>query len=73
LENIIGVIKLKRTGWAGHVSRIGDIRSAYKSDIGVCYSRVQLRIILTWMLKKQGKRKWIRFSGLRTGASDGIL
>jgi hypothetical protein len=32
--NIIGMIKSRRIGWAGHVARMGDKRNAYKVLVG---------------------------------------
>jgi hypothetical protein len=32
--NIIGMIKLRRMKWAGYVTRMGEIRNAYKISVG---------------------------------------
>jgi hypothetical protein len=33
-SNIIGVIQVKKSGWAGYVARIGERRSAYRVLMG---------------------------------------
>jgi hypothetical protein len=35
LPNIIGLIKLRRMSWSGHVARMGEIRNLYKSLVGI--------------------------------------
>jgi hypothetical protein len=34
LPNMIGVIKSRRTRWAGHVARMGEKRTAYRILVG---------------------------------------
>jgi hypothetical protein len=57
--NIIRVIKSRRMRWAGHVTRMGEIRNAYVILVGNPERRDQLedrgvdgRIILEWILGK---------------------
>ena len=34
LPNIIGVVKSRRMGWAGHVARMGEERGVYRVLVG---------------------------------------
>jgi len=58
-QNIIRVIKSRRTRWAEHVTRIGDRRGAYRGLGGNLRERGHLenlnvggRIILKWIFRK---------------------
>jgi hypothetical protein len=47
-SNIIRVIKSRRMRWAGHVTRMGQMRSAYNIMVG----KPEGKIILEWILGK---------------------
>jgi hypothetical protein len=62
-QNIIRVIKSRRTRWAGHVACMGEIINAYNVFIGKPEGkrsprrpRIDGKIILEWMLGKWGER-----------------
>jgi hypothetical protein len=56
---MIRMIKLKRIRWVGHISRTGDMRSAYNISVGKAEGRghvgdlsVDGRITLKWIFYK---------------------
>ena len=59
--NLIGVIKLRRVRWVGHIACVGESRGVYRVLVGYLRGREHLgdpgidgRIILRWILKKWG-------------------
>jgi hypothetical protein len=63
--NIIRVIKSRRLRWAGHITRVGKRRSAYKVLVGKREGRNRLedqgvdgRKILKWILEKWNGGTW---------------
>jgi len=66
--------------WAGHGARVGEMRNAYKSLVRKLKERdhaedlgVDVRIILEWILGKQGREGWTGFIWLRIGNGAGLL
>jgi hypothetical protein len=62
---IIRVITSRRKRWAGHVEWMGEIRNAYNILVGKPEGKNHLedldvdgKIILEWILRKQGGRVW---------------
>jgi len=78
LHYIIRVIKLRRMRWAGHVSCMGGMRSAYRILVGKPAGKRALgrprcvggRIILEWILEKQGGKVWTGFTWLGITTSN---
>jgi hypothetical protein len=71
---------IKSGRWAGHVACIGEMRNAYKilvgKPAGKSYSEdldVDGRIVLEWVLWKQGGKVCTGFIWLRIGACGGLL
>ena len=63
--NIIRVIKSRRLRWAGHITRVGKRRSAYRVLVGKREGRNRLedqgvdeRKILKWILEKWNGGTW---------------
>jgi hypothetical protein len=77
-SNIIRIINSRRIRWAGHVEHVGKMRNKYKILIGKPVGKRLLgrpgadRIILKWILKKQGRRE-CGLIWLRIGTGGGFL
>jgi hypothetical protein len=78
--NIITVVKSRMMRCVGHVSRMGEMRKAYKILIGKSEGKRPSRRprcrqgdILKWILGKLGFGVWIGFIWLRIGTSGGLL
>jgi hypothetical protein len=78
--NIIRQIELRRTGLAGHVARMGEIRNVYRVLVGKPEGKRPLgRRRLRWEdgirlnLGEIGWGVWRRFRWLRRGAGGGLL
>jgi hypothetical protein len=76
----IRMIKSRRTIWAGHLLRPGEMRNAYKILVGkpegnkvFRRSKLDGRTILKWVLRKYGVRAWIGLIWLRIGTGSGIM
>jgi len=78
--NIIRVIKSRRTRWAGHVARIGDMRNAYsilvvkpegKRPLG--RPRLDGRTVSGCVLGKLGGKLRAGFIWLKMGTSGRLL
>jgi hypothetical protein len=76
------VIKSRRTRWAAHVARIGEVRSVYRVLVGKPEGKRRLedpvvdgRIILGWMFRKWDVGVWIGLGWLRieTGREQSLL
>jgi hypothetical protein len=73
--NIVRIIKLRRTSWAGHIARMGERRGAYRVLVGKPEGRMPLedpavdgRIILRWIFRKwDGGGTWTGLNWLRIG------
>jgi hypothetical protein len=76
-QNIVSIIKLRRMRWAGHVTRMGEMRKILvekpegKRPLG--RPRRRWRIILEWIFGQKGGKMWTGFIWLRTRTSDGLL
>jgi hypothetical protein len=75
----IRVIKSRRMRWAGHVTRMGEKRGAYRIFVGDLREDdhlgdpgVEGRIILKWIIKKWDGA-WTGLSWLRIGTGGGLL
>jgi hypothetical protein len=78
--NIIRMIKSRRLRWAGHVTRMGETRNAYRilwesqkegdhqedQDVGGWN-------ILKWILEREDGMIWTGSNWLRIGTSGGLL
>jgi hypothetical protein len=79
-SNVIGVIKLRIMRWAMHISHMVEIKMHtvlllenqkgrdHSEDLGV-----DRKVILEWILMKQGGKLWTGFIRLRIGTSGGLL
>jgi hypothetical protein len=66
--------------WTGHEARIGEMGNSYNTLVGNLKGKDQmkvlgadLRIIIKWILEKQGGRLWTGLIWLRIQSSDGLL
>jgi hypothetical protein len=78
--NIIRVIKSRSMGWAGHAACMRKMRNEYKTMAGKSAGKrllygpgVERKIILEWILGKEGGKLWTEFIWLRIGTSGGLL
>jgi len=78
--NVVRVIKSRRMRWAGHVARMGEMRSVYRVLFGKPEGKRPLerpgvdgRIILRWIFRKWDVGVWTGWSWLRIGTVDGHL
>jgi hypothetical protein len=61
------MIKSRRTRWVGHVACMGEMTNTYKILVGKSEGKrprdpsVDRRIILQWLLDKQGGKVWNGF------------
>jgi hypothetical protein len=75
--NVVREIKSRRMRWAGHVSSMGEMTSAYEIFVEKLNERdawktvVDARIILKWILKKYCGKLWAEFVWFRTGNNCG--
>jgi hypothetical protein len=70
--NTVTVIK-SRIRLAGHVARTLEIRNGNKILVEDLMRRATRKIILEWILGKQGGKMWTGCIWLRIGASDWLL
>jgi hypothetical protein len=78
--DIIREIKSWRMRWEGQVVCMGKIRNAHKILVGKHEGKRPLRrlsidgrIVLKWILGKQGWKLWIGFIWHKTGTSGSLL
>jgi hypothetical protein len=78
--NIIRAIKSVRMKWIDHVANMGDMRNAYKILVGKPERKnhsgdlgEEGKIILEWILWKQGGSLCTVLIWLRIGTSSGLL
>jgi hypothetical protein len=74
---IISAIKSRRMRWVEHVECMEAIRNAYKIFVGKPEGmkplRMDVRVILQWILGKYDWRLWTGSIWMRTGTSGGLL
>jgi hypothetical protein len=70
---------IKETQVAGNTAHRGDMRNAYKIFVGKPEGKrplgrpcISMRIILKWILNKQGMSMWTGFYRLRKGSSSRV-
>ena len=78
--NIVGVKKMRRMRWVGHVARVGERRGVYKVLVGKPEGKSHLedlgidgRIILRLIFQKWNVGVWTGSSWLRLGTGGGHL
>jgi hypothetical protein len=73
--SIVRMIKSRTVIWAGHVTRIGDTRNAYKILVGKPELRQRRRWEdnIKWILRNSGRRVWNEFNWLRIGTGGGLF
>jgi hypothetical protein len=79
-QNLVRVIKSRRTRWAGHAGRMGEGRSVYRVLVGRPEGKRSLgrprlcgRITLRWTLGRLESMGLTRFGWLRIGSGGGLL
>ena len=80
LPNIVGVVKLRRMRWAGHVAHMGEDRGVHRVLVGKPEGKRPLgrprrsgRIILRWIFRKLEGVVGTGWSWLRIGTDGGHL
>jgi DNA-binding protein H-NS len=80
LLSIIKMLRSSRFRWMGHVARIEKRGIAYSVLVGEHEEprshgrpRLDRRIKLKWILKKEAGKVWTGFIWLRLGTSDWLL
>jgi hypothetical protein len=74
------MIKSRRMRWAGHVTRMGEKRNAYRRLVGKPKVRDHWEdldvggwTIIKWILERYDWMVWIGLIWLRIGTSGGLL
>jgi hypothetical protein len=77
---MVRVIKSRRSGWAGHVERIGERRGVCRVFVRKVRERDHLgdpgvdeRVIIRWIVRKWDVGLWTGSSWLRIGTGGGHL
>ena len=80
LPNIVGVVKLRRMRWAGHVARMGEGRGVHSVLVGkpegkrpLGRPRLRWEDILRWIFRKWEGLVGTGWSWLRIGTGGGHL
>jgi hypothetical protein len=71
--NIFRVIKWWRMRWAGHVAHMGEMYTVFWLEIIKGRHKLDGRIILEWIIGKEGVKVWSGLIWLRIGTSGGLL